>query len=252
MFNTNLRAVIIEDESESLQLLSNLIVANGHAIVAGSTSDPQKAINLIVTTKPDILFLDIKMPGKSGFEILDELRQLKSVNPYVIFTTAFDEFAIKAFEYAAFDYLLKPVEPQRLNESILRCIDSNSTGTFQKTEILLDSYKKLMFRSSTGVVFIDPADIIYIEAAGNYSVFHLNCNKTETVTVLLGKIEDMLTDDKFFRISRSFIINTGCLKKIDSKRLKCILSTNGTDVKCEISRDHISGLIEKMKQTWKI
>jgi len=248
MNNTNLRAVIIEDESESLQLLSNLIVANGHAKVVGSTSDPQKAIDLIAALKPDILFLDIKMPGKSGFEILDELKYLKSVNPYIIFTTAYNEFAIKAFEYAAFDYLLKPIEPERLNDSILRCIDSKITDNTKKTEILLDSYKKLMFRSSTGIVFIDPVDIIYIEAAGNYSVFHLNCIRTETVTVLLGKIEDMLSSETFFRISRSFIINTGYLKKIDSKHLQCILSKNGTDVRCEISRDRISGLIEKMKQ----
>jgi two-component system LytT family response regulator len=252
MINTNLRAVIVEDESESLQLLSNLIVANGYAIVVGSTSDPQKAIDLIVSLKPDILFLDIKMPGKSGFEILDELKLLKSVNPYIIFTTAFNEFAIKAFEYAAFDYLLKPVEPKRLNDSILRCIGSQSTGNTQKKEILLDIYKKLMFRSSSGIVFIDPIDIIYIEAAGNYSVFHLKCNKTETVTVLLGKIEEMLSDGKFFRISRSFIINTCYLKKIDSKHLRCILSKNGTDISCEISRDRISVLVEKMKQVLKI
>lgn len=249
MINTNLQAVIIEDESESLQLLSNLIVANGRVTVIGSTSDPQNAIDLIVALKPDILFLDIKMPGKSGFEVLDELKQLKSVNPYTIFTTAFDEFAIKAFEYAAFDYLLKPVEPQRLNESILRCIDSKNSGNNQNTEILLNSYKKLIFRSSTGIVFIDPVDIIYIEADGNYSVFHLNCNRKETVTMLIGKIEGMLSSEMFFRISRSCVINIGFLKKIDSKHLKCILSRNGTDVSCEISRDRISVLIEIMKRS---
>ncbi len=247
MINTNLKAVIIEDESESLQLLSNLILANGNAVVTGSTSDPQKAISLILSLKPDILFLDIKMPGKSGFEILDDLKQLKSVNPYVIFTTAFNEFAIKAFEYAAFDYLLKPIEPQRLNESILRCIDSKRTGNAQKTEILLGSFKKLMFRSTSGIVFIEPTEIIYIEAAGNYSVFHLNCNRTETVTMLLGKIEPMLSEEKFFRISRSFIINTNYLKKIDSKNNQCILSNSGTDLRCEISHDRIPALVEKMK-----
>jgi two-component system LytT family response regulator len=247
MIDTNLKAVIVEDEPESLQLLGNLILANGNATVFGSTSDPQKALNLIVSLKPDIVFLDIKMPGKSGFEILDDLKQLKSINPYIIFTTAYDEYAIKAFEYAAFDYLLKPIEPQRLNESILRCIDSKRTGTTQKTDILLGSFKKLMFRSTSGIVFIEPADVIYIEAAGNYSVFHLNCNRTETVTMLLGKIEPMLSKEKFFRISRSFIINTNYLKKIDSKHNLCILSKTGTDIRCEISHDRISELVEKMK-----
>jgi len=247
MIKTNLKAVIVEDEPESLQLLSNLIAANGYVTVTGSTSDPQKAIDLIIAIKPDLLFLDIKMPGKSGFEVLDDLKHFNFVKPYIVFTTAFDEFAIKAFEYSAFDYLLKPVEPQRLNDSILRCIDAKNSGKNQNTEILLNSYKKLMFRSLAGIVFIDPADIIYVEAAGNYSVFHLNNHSKETVTTLLGKIEDMLPTEKFFRISRSFIINTGYLKKIDSKRLQCIFSIDGSDIKCEISRTNISTLIEKMK-----
>lgn len=243
-----LKAVIIEDEEESLQLLYNLIVSNGNAEVVGSESDPDKAIDLIVSSDPDILFLDIKMPGKNGFEILDDLKKIKSVNPYIIFTTAYNEFALKAFEYSAFDYLLKPVEPQRLNETILRCIDSRNTGKLQKTEILLDTYKKLMFRNISGIVFIAPSEIIYIEAAGNYSVFHLNGNRTETVTMLLGKIEEQIKDEKFFRISRSNIINCEYLKKINSKQLQCILIKNGVEFKCDISRDRIGELIKRMRR----
>ena len=86
-------------------MLQSLIIRDGHAEVAGSTTDPLQAVDLILKSDPDIIFLDIKMPGKSGFEILDELRKIQSVHPYVVFTTAFNEFAIKAFEYAAFDYL---------------------------------------------------------------------------------------------------------------------------------------------------
>lgn len=248
MIYNQLKAIIIEDEQESLQLLQNLIIANGKVELIGSSSDPFKAIDLIVSLKPDMLFLDIKMPGKTGFGILDDLKHLKSLNPYIIFTTAYDEFALKAFEYAAFDYLLKPVEPDRLNDSILRCIDSRASGNIQKTEILLESYKRLMFRNISGVVFIDPADVIYIEAEGNYSVFHLGGNKTETVTTILGKIEEMITQKQFFRISRSFIINTDFLKKIDSKHLQCLLSKDGTEIKCEIARNRISMLIDKMRQ----
>ena len=85
-----LKAVIIEDEAESLQLLYNLIVSNGNAEVVGSETDPDKAIDLIVSSDPDILFLDVKMPGKNGFEILDDLKKIKSVNPYIIFTTAYN------------------------------------------------------------------------------------------------------------------------------------------------------------------
>src|SRR5450759_1964696 len=157
-----LRSVIIEDEEESLQLLHNLILANGHAEVAGSTTDPEEAINLIISLNPDILFLDIKMPGKSGFDILDDLRKIRSVHPYVVFTTAYNDFAVKAFEYAAFDYLLKPVEPQRLAETILRYIDSRQSGKKPQTDVLLSSYRKLFFRNISGIVFIDPVEIVYV------------------------------------------------------------------------------------------
>lgn len=247
MKNKILTAVIIEDEEESLDLLQNLLKADGLADIVGSTSDPEKAVDLIVSVNPDLLFLDIKMPGKSGFDVLDDLRKIRSANPYIVFTTAYNEFAIKAFEYAAFDYLLKPVKPQRLRDTIFRCIDSRKAGIVQKPEILLESYKKLMFKNISGIVFIDPVEIVYIEASGNYSVFHLVNKRTDTVTSLLGKVEDQLPQEKFFRISRSFIVNLDFLKKINTKQLQCILIKNGFEFKCNISRDRIGELVEKMK-----
>jgi two-component system, LytTR family, response regulator len=248
MSNKPIRSVIIEDEEESLHLLQNLITNKGLAEVTGSTTEPEEAIDLIIKLNPDIVFLDIKMPGRSGFDILDDLSKIRSVNPYIVFTTAFDEFAIKAFEYAAFDYLLKPIEPQRLTDTILRCIDGRRSGDKQKTDLLLSSVRKLQFRSITGIIFIEPSEIVYVEAEGNYSVFHFSNNKTETVTILLGKLEEQLSSDNFLRISRSFIINLDYLKKVNTKLSQCILTKNGYDFKCDISHDRINTLIEKMKK----
>lgn len=247
MITNPLSAVIIEDEEESLQLLQNLIHTNGNAVVSGSSTDPGEALSLVIKLNPDIVFLDIKMPGISGFEILDDLRKIRSVNPYIVFTTAFNEYAVKAFEYAAFDYLLKPIELQRLNESILRCMDSRKSGITQQTELLLGSYKKLIFRNNSGIIFVEPEEIVYIEAEGNYSVFHLVNNRTETVTMLLGKVEEQLDNSRFFRISRSFIINLNYLKKVNTRQSHCILSRNGFEFKCSISHDKVSDLVEKMK-----
>jgi len=249
MRNNKLKSVIIEDEEDSIQLLQSLIQTNGLAMVAGSTTDPYDAINLIVRINPDIVFLDIKMPGRTGFEILDDLRKIRSANPYIVFTTAYDEYAIKAFDYAAFDYLLKPIDLHRLRETLLRCIDSRKAGISQQTDVLLSSYRKLQFRNISGIVFIDPSEIVYVEAEGNYSVFYLTNNRTETVTLLLGKVEDQLGEDKFLRISRSFIINLDYLKKINTKQLQCILMKNGNEFKCDISRDRINLLLEKMKNS---
>lgn len=243
-----LRAVIVEDETESLNLLNNLIISNGIAEVTGSVTDPAKAVNLILSNDPDVVFLDIKMPGKSGFDVLDDLRKIKAVNPYIVFTTAFDEYAIKAFDYAAFDYLLKPIEPGRLNETLLRCIDNKKSGHVQQADLLLDSYKKLIFRNISGVVFIDPSEVICIKAEGNYSVFHMNNGRTETVTMLLGKVENKLPQDHFLRISRSNIINLDFLKKVNTKQSHVILLKNGSEFKCEISRGRISELISRMKE----
>lgn len=247
MTTGQLSAIIIEDEEESLQLLQNLIQANGHAVVTGSSTDPGEALSLIIRLNPDIVFLDIKMPGISGFEILDDLRKIRSVNPYIVFTTAFNEYAVKAFEYAAFDYLLKPIEMQRLNESILRCMDSKKTGVNQQTDLLLSSCRKLIFRNSSGIIFVEPEEIVFIEAEGNYSVFHLVNNRTETVTMLLGKVEEQLDINSFFRISRSYIINLNYLKKVNTRQSHCILTRNGFEFKCSISHDKVNDLVEKMK-----
>ncbi len=242
-----LSAVIIDDETDPVQLLEKLIDDSKLARVIGSTNDSKNALNLILELKPDILFLDIKMPEKSGFDILDDLISIKSVNPHIVFTTAFDEFAVRAFEYAAFDYLLKPVDPQRLVATLLRCVHNKKTGTNQPTDVMLRTYRKLQFRNTSGIAFIDPAEIVWVKAGGNYSVFHLDNNKTETVTMLLGKVEEQLPSDTFFRTGRSDIINLDYLKKINTKQLQCVLIRNGIEFKCDISRDRIGELLERMR-----
>lgn len=240
-------AVIIEDEPEALNLLQSLLTGNGLARVTGSTTDPFKAVGLIRSLHPDIVFLDIKMPGKSGFDILDELNTMNIDQPFIVFTTAYDEYAIRAFEYAAFDYLLKPVEPVRLNETVNRCRERDIQKEKHKSILLAESHRKLLFRNVSGFVIIDPGEIVYIEADGNYSVFHLEADKTETVTSLLHKIEVQLPGMKFFRISRSAIINTAYLKKINTRQLQCLLVKNQNEFRVDISREKINNLIEVMK-----
>ena len=242
-----LKSVIIEDEEESLHLLGNLIASTGLAIVEGSTTDPGKALSLIISLEPDIVFLDIKMPVKSGFEILDDLSKIKSKRPFIVFTTAYDEYSLKAFDYAAFDYLLKPVEPARLTETLLRCIESRKEGLKQQYERLLGTIRKIVIRNISGISVLDPKEILYIEAEGNYSVFHLINNRIETATMLLGKVEEQLPVELFFRISRSYIINLDYIKKINTKKLQCTLSSDGTEYKCSISRNKLGALLENIK-----
>ena len=120
MDHQKIRAMIVEDEPEALDLLSGLLEGTGLATVIASTTEPSEAIDLIVTREPGILFLDIRMPGMSGFDILNDLNSMGTAMPHVVFTTAHDEYAIKAFDYAAFDYLLKPIDPDRLTATLIR------------------------------------------------------------------------------------------------------------------------------------
>lgn len=247
MGNAKLKAVIIEDEQKSLDLLRDLIDSNGNAKVTGFTNNPDKAIDLIRKLKPDIVFLDIRMPGKSGFEIVDELSEVKDISPVIVFTTAFDEFAVRAFEYAAFDYLLKPIDPERLAITMKRCITLHQTGSVQKPEVLKEVLNKLIYRNVSGILIIDPTELVYVEAAGNYSSFQLSDGRKETVTMSLGKVEEQLDPAFFFRTGRTFIINLRFLKKINSKKRECILHSNGIDFKCVISYDKIKVLLDLLK-----
>jgi two-component system LytT family response regulator len=189
------------------------------------------------------------MPGINGFEILDGLSELKSVAPVVVFTTAFDEFAVRAFEYAAFDYLLKPIDPERLAKTLERCIAIKQSGTDQKPHLLKEVLNKLIYRNVSGIIIIDPSEVVFVEAAGNYSSFRLSDGRNETVTVSLGKVEEQLDPLYFFRTGRTFVINLRFLKKINSKKRECILHSNGKDFKCDISHDKIKILLDRLKNS---
>ena len=243
-----LTAVIIEDEQKSLDLLRDLIDSGEQAKVTGSSSNPEEAAGLILSLKPDVVFLDIKMPGKSGFEVLDELSVSNSVDPVIVFTTAYDEFAVKAFEYAAFDYLLKPIDPERLAASMKRCAAIKQNATVSQPGLLKNVLKKLIFRNISGIVIIDPSDIVFVEAEGNYSSFRLSDGRKETVTVSVGKVEEKLSPGMFFRTGRTFIINLRFLKKINTRKRECILYSNGLEFKCDISYDKIKILLGYLKQ----
>jgi len=241
-----IRTMIVEDEQEALDLLANLIEATGVATVIESTTDPSSAVDLIVKNDPDILFLDIRMPLASGFDILNDLREQKKVNPHIVFTTAHDEYAIEAFDYAAFEYLLKPIDPERLMATFKRYNDNGRVDSLDRISALFNNDKVLIFRGVTGVVFIDPSEVVFITADGNYSTFHFISGRTETVTVLLGALEEHL-GHQFYRTGRSCIVNTAYLSRIDTRQQQCIFIKGDKEFRCEISRDKIKQLLDHMK-----
>lgn len=241
-----IRAMVVEDEQEALDLLSGLLEATGMATVVAATTDPFEAVGLISMHEPDMLFLDIRMPGMSGFDILTELRTLNGSNPHVVFTTAHDEYAIKAFDYAAFDYLLKPIDPERLRVTLERFAKNGKKEPMEQPADLFGNEKILMYRGVSGITFIDTDEVVFITADGNYSIFQFITGRTETVTALLGAVEGHL-GKQFFRTGRSFIINTSYLARIDIRQQQCVFMKAEREFRCEISRDKIKVLMNHMK-----
>lgn len=230
--NSRLSAIIIDDEPEAILSLQILLKNIAEVEVKGSTTEPEKALMLCKQHKPDILFLDIKMPGEDGFEVLEEIYS-HNFRPYVIFTTAFDEYALKALKAGAFEYLLKPVDNTELNtvmQKILREKESHSLEKrIEELERSINNHRKLRFNTRSGFILIHPDDIFYIEADANYSEIFLSKEKREIVSMNLGAIEVMLPK-QFIRISRSTIINSHYISKISGVNKICYLNKNNEEL----------------------
>ena len=176
------------------------------------------------------------MPGKDGFELLREILN-ENMQPEVIFVTAFDKFAIDAIRFSALDYLLKPVSPYDLQNALIRFLgkpnNPDIANTTASLHILLEKTvlhaNKLKFNTHSGFFMVSPEDIIYVQADWNYSEVFLDDQKSELITINIGKLEEMLPKHLFYRISRSIIINISYLKRINRKKRIAILEKNGKE-----------------------
>jgi two-component system LytT family response regulator len=178
--NAKLSTMIIDDEPEaiiSLELLLKNIDVVEHSF---STNEPDKAVELFKQWKPDLVFVDIKMSRKDGFEVIEEIHSY-NYHPYFIFTTAYDEFALKAIKAGAFEYLLKPVDSTELYEVIKKVLKDKESHNLEKRieelEKAVQNHRKLRFNTRSGFILIHPDDIFYIEADANYSEIYFSREK---------------------------------------------------------------------------
>lgn len=209
------KIIIIDDEEDARELLKQYIGAHEELSIIGEASNGNEAVTIINKLKPDTIFLDIQMPGLNGFEVLTKLEEI----PEVIFSTAYDQYAIKAFEVHAVDYLLKPYGRKRFEESLTRIL-KNQESLIPLAEELLQKEKrypsKIILHKGYRKLMIDTADIQYAEAFGDYTkVFTKNEHflSTKGITELLKK----LNPETFLRLHRSHFVNTNAileLKKI--------------------------------------
>jgi len=219
--NTFLRTLIIDDEERAIIDLEYLLKNHKTIKVVAHEKDSEKAVQVIENFRPDLIFLDIHMPGKTGFEITDEIFK-DGFKPEIIFVTAFDKYAIEAIRHAAFDFLLKPVKPDELSAAIDRLFEKRlQQDREQQIKRLLErvvNKGKLKITTTGGFTLINPADILYIQADWNYSEIYFNGEKNELVTMNIGALEEMLPTQDFFRLNRSIIINLANLLKVSRKK----------------------------------
>lgn len=246
-----IRAVIVDDEkhcSESLKLLAEKYV-EGIRIVA-EINDPILAIDVLEQEKPDLLFLDIEMPKMNGFELL---KQLQLENLDIIFTTAYDEFAIEAFKVSAIDYLLKPIEREQLVNAVAKFKKFRNDKDFgERFRIFLSRYGsqaprvlgKIALPTQEGFEFIKQEDIIRCESDSNYTTVFLETEKNIVVSRTLKDVESMLDPDSFVRVHHSHLINLRHIRKYHKGSGGVIVMDNGDNV--SVSRSKKSEFLDRI------
>lgn len=246
MSTSPISCIIIDDEDDARELLAHYLTDYEHINIADSCSNVDSAFEAIIRHNPDVLFLDIHMPEKNGFELLKMLRNngLKDT-PKVIFTTAHDQYAIQAIKHAAFDYLLKPIFKEDFNKCILKLSASNG-DVFDKLDKYLhyiNPENKIRINTRTGYILINVNEIVYCSADGNYTDIILGKNKREVATMNLGKTSTLLKGNpQFKRIGRSVLLNENYIYKVDRAKKTCVLEKDGELFSVEIPERHLGSI----------
>lgn len=220
-----LRAYLVDDEPLALQRLKRLLHRTGRVDVIGSTTDPEKAIDALQSDAPDVCFLDIQMPRLNGFEVLSRL----TTQPMVVFTTAYDEYALKAFTVNSVDYLLKPVDPEQLERALAKIEHLRSMGPQSQPNLqaflkdLTDSVRKthieypnrIASRLGDRLWFIDLPRVTHFFARDKLT-YAVADSRTYCVDSTIAELESRLDPRKFVRIHRSTLLNLDWVKEVTS------------------------------------
>lgn len=216
-----IKALIIDDEPLARERIRTLLAEEKDIHVAGECGDGPSAVTTILKERPDVVFLDIQMPGMDGFGVLRELP--RDALPLIIFVTAYDQHALKAFEVHALDYLLKPFKQARFKETVARARERLKSRDHGLPQSLLDALQsiqkprefisRLSIRDGERVLFLKTDAVDYIESAGNYVVVHAG-KENHVLRETLTNLETNLDPKKFLRISRSMLVNLDRVKEL--------------------------------------
>jgi two-component system, LytTR family, response regulator len=229
-----IKAIIIDDERLARTELMKLLAEHSEIEIIAEASNVNEALEKIESLQPDLIFLDIQMPGKTGFDLVAELDR----SPYVIFTTAYDEYALKAFEVNALDYLMKPIEPKRLAEAIAKIKlkykeeqENIPTGALQ----ILSENDQVFVKDGEKCWFVKLGEVRYFESVGNYTRIFF-ANNRPLILKSLNALEERLDDKIFFRTNRKNIVNLRTVQKVEPYFNGGLLLELNSGDKIEVSR----------------
>jgi len=237
--NNKIKVILVEDEKKSLLTLSKLLETYCPEVqIIGTACDVAEGVDIIPKLHPDLVFLDIAMPDGDAFDLLN---QLPHVDFEIVFITAYNDYALKAFDFSALHYLLKPVSHAELIESVKRFEknhhDSRMTERIQILNQSLNSnFVKISLPTNDGLIILEIDNIIRIEADSNYCQFFLNNGKSVVVSRTLNHFEKVLSELNFFRVHNTHMINLKYVTKYQKGRGGLVVLTDGSSVGVSATR----------------
>lgn len=242
-----IKVVLIDDEV-SFRETMKLYLEDYEVEILGEAGNIKDGLALLKKTKPDVAFLDIQLQDGTSFEMLEDLGR---VDFDIIFSTAYDQFAIKAFNFSAIGYLLKPTDKEELAKVMSRLEETSSKEINKRLDILKktyqnpNSFEKISVPAVDGIYFVKIKDIVRCEASDNYTFIHMNSGKKITVAKTIKEYELMLTDAGFYRVHKSHLINLNYMKKYVKGDGGYIVMEDDKTV--EVSRRRKNAFLERLK-----
>jgi two-component system, LytTR family, response regulator len=230
-----IHCIIIDDEKQCINTLELMVKKHCPDLVIDATCDSAaEGIKAINRHRPELVFLDIEMPKMNGFDMLE---QIDDIFFHVVFTTAYNQFAIKAFRYSALNYLLKPIDPDDLKETVRRIEKNQGAPLKEQLNMMMQQMKKkeggpqrIALSTGDGLMFVNTTEVIYCQSESNYTYVYLVSGDKVLLARPLKEFEETLSGDRFFRIHNSYLVNLDQIKKFIRSDGGYVVMNNGTQI----------------------
>lgn len=236
-----LKVLIVDDEKDARHLIRHYLQNISQVRAIEESDNVEEALFKTISFAPDLIFLDIIMPGRSGIELM-ELIEKRQLPTHIVVVSGAEDYVIRAIKSSVYDFLLKPAKKEDIEKSIDKFLKKRNAAVNRNE--MVDERLKIRLSSINNYVLIDPNEIVYCEAEGSYTCFHMEDGTKETANSYLGMIEQRFSALRFFRISRSYLINLNKLLKINRGDCTCILISNKKKIKIRGSKKQLKLLSE--------